>query len=601
MTPQKGGSILAGPPVFIRHKSLNFSVDADSCVACLACVRVCPTAAVQVEENLVQIVDASCIRCGLCVPACPHDAVKVSGQLGRALEVASKGSGVLILSPEAVAFFYPASPEQVVNACYAAGFRAVHRGVLGDELVAAEYLRLWQEENWGTLVRSTDPVVVDTIRGQYPELVPYLAPVAIPPVAEARYLRALYGANLDIVYAGVTPAAGHPELDAAVTFADLAQIFKLRGVNVLEQPGWFLRIPEERRRHLSVAGGLPLSLVSEGPKGRRFLKLRGLEALPALARAVAVDRLELGFVDLLSYEGLLGHPLAGPREEYFWRRELMASIEPPRSPEPVVSGAVVASVGAVFDIRAVRPAADADAVARLLAVIGTGPNGRPWDCGACGFATCREFAEAAAVGRSSLRQCTPYQTRRAEEAQRAAAVDLLTGLATYRVLRDRLGYEVERSKRSGEAFAVLFIDLDRFKPLNDRYGHEAGNEVLRAVATEVRQAVRASDLAARYGGDEFVVLLTRTDLDGAHRVAEAIRAGIEGVGRRLGYPVGAVTASVGLSEFDPVRPAEGDLLTTADRALYRAKALGRNQVVLRAGNGEPAEDLALHLGGEGVT
>ena len=106
-------------------------------------------------------------------------------------------------------------------------------------------------------------------------------------------------------------------------------------------------------------------------------------------------------------------------------------------------------------------------------------------------------------------------------------------------------------------------------------------------------------------GCEFVVLLTRTDLEGAHRVAEAIRAGIEGVGRRLGYPVGAVTASVGLSEFDPVRPSEGDLLTTADRALYRAKAMGRNQVVLRAGNGggngEPAEGLALHLGGEGAT
>jgi diguanylate cyclase (GGDEF)-like protein len=202
------------------------------------------------------------------------------------------------------------------------------------------------------------------------------------------------------------------------------------------------------------------------------------------------------------------------------------------------------------------------------------------------------------VGRASLRQCTPYQTRRAEEAQRAAAVDLLTGLATYRVLRDRLGYEVERSKRSGEGFGVLFIDLDRFKPLNDKFGHEAGNEVLRAVAAEIRSAVRASDLAARYGGDEFVVLLTRTDLEGAHRVAEAIRAGIEGVGRRLGYPVGQVTASVGLSEFDPVRPQEGDLLTLADRALYRAKATGRNQVVLRGGS--EAEGVTLHQGGEGL-
>ncbi len=154
-------------------------------------------------------------------------------------------------------------------------------------------------------------------------------------------------------------------------------------------------------------------------------------------------------------------------------------------------------------------------MANILKLIGLGPNGRPWDCQACGFATCQAFAEAAALGRATLRQCTPYQERRAEDAQQAAAVDVLTGLSTFKVLRDRIQYEVERSKRSLEGFAILFMDLDHFKILNDRYGHEAGNEVLRAVANEIKRAVRASDLAARYGGDEFVVILTRTDLAGA--------------------------------------------------------------------------------------
>ena len=138
----------------------------------------------------------------------------------------------------------------------------------------------------------------------------------------------------------------------------------------------------------------------------------------------------------------------------------------------------------------------------------------------------------------------------------------MTGLTTYRVLRDRLAFEVERGKRSDEGFAVLFLDLDRFKDVNDQYGHEAGNEVLRAVAGEIRNAVRASDVAARYGGDEFVVILTRTDLQGGARVAEALRAGIEGVGRRLGYPPGLVTVSIGLAEFDPREPSEGDLLVS---------------------------------------
>jgi diguanylate cyclase (GGDEF)-like protein len=182
------------------------------------------------------------------------------------------------------------------------------------------------------------------------------------------------------------------------------------------------------------------------------------------------------------------------------------------------------------------------------------------------------------LGRASMRQCTPYQERRAGEAERSAAADTMTGLSTYRVLRDRMASEVERSKRSLERFVVLFLDLDRFKEMNDQYGHEAGNEILKAVAGEIRNAVRASDVASRYGGDEFVVILTRTDLQGGARVAEALRAGIEGVGRRLGYPAGLITTSIGLAEFDPREPVDGDLLVAADRALYRAKAAGRNAV-----------------------
>jgi len=307
--------------------------------------------------------------------------------------------------------------------------------------------------------------------------------------------------------------------------------------------------------------------------------VRGLGSIGAIARADAVDRIDLGFVDILSYEGTLDHPLSGPKEELYWRRALLASAEPPRSRQPVVEQGVVARVGASFDIRPLRVAPDPEAVTAILQAIGLGPNGRPWDCGACGFATCQRFAEVAASGRATLRQCLPYQERRAEEAQQAAAVDILTGLSTYRVLRDRLAFEVERSRRNGESFAVLFLDLDRFKQVNDTYGHEAGNDILRGVSAEIRTAVRASDVAARYGGDEFVVILTRTDLAGATRVAEALRAGIEGVGRRLGYPAGLITVSVGLAEFDPRQPSDGDLLVTADRALYRAKAAGRNLVV----------------------
>ncbi|MGH7701335.1 MAG: [Fe-Fe] hydrogenase large subunit C-terminal domain-containing protein, partial [Gemmatimonadales bacterium] len=301
---------------------MDFRVDPDQCVACLACVRVCPADAVEVTGDQVRIVDETCTRCGLCLPACPHEAILATGDYARALELAQGGRAVLILSVESAAFFYPATPEQVVNACYAAGFRTVHRGILGDELVAQEYLRLWVDEGWGTIIRSTCPVVVETVRAQFPELIPYLAPVATPIAAEARYLKQVYGARTPVVYAGVCLTEGGPDVDAAITFNELRQLLERRGVRIDDQPLHFNRLPEERRRHWSTAGGLPLEvLMAERHASRRFRKLRGLGQLEAVARAVAVDRIDLGFVDILPCEGCLDHPLLGPREELFWRRE----------------------------------------------------------------------------------------------------------------------------------------------------------------------------------------------------------------------------------------------------------------------------------------
>jgi diguanylate cyclase (GGDEF)-like protein len=559
---------------------VEFKIDTELCVASLACVRVCPADAVAVEADTIRIVDESCTRCGICLPACPHDAILALGDLARATELALGGKAALILSVEAAAYFYPATPEQVVNACYAAGFRMVHRGVIGDELVAQEYLKLWGDEEWGTMIRSTCPVIVETVRKEYPELIPYLAPVQTPVAAEARYLKAMYGRSLPVAYAGVCLTEGGPDVDAAITFEELDTLLDKRRVRVSDQPNYFTRIPEERRRHWSTAGGLPLELLTEERQSsRRFRKVRGLGALKPIARAV-VERIDLGFVDILPCEGCLDHPLLGPKDELFRRREIVHATEPPRAAAPVVEPEVArrVTVGAVFEVRRNGHAPAPEAVDEVLTAIGLAPNGRPWDCGACGYDTCRAFAEAAVQGRTTLRSCPPYLNRQTEQAQQQAAVDALTGLATYRVLRDRLGNEVARSKRSGEMFGTLFVDLDNFKQVNDRFGHEAGNEVLKSAAQELGVVVRSTDFAARYGGDEFVVLLVRTGVEGAVGVAEKVRARVEAMGRRLNYPDGLVTASVGVAAFDPAVPEQEDVLVVADRALYRAKAGGRNRV-----------------------
>jgi diguanylate cyclase (GGDEF)-like protein len=506
------------------------------------------------------------------------------GDYERALDLAAGGKATLILSVESAAHFHPATPEQVVNACYQAGFRMVHRGVLGDELVAREYLRLWAEPGWGTMIRSTCPVVVEQIRTDYPELVPYLAPVETPIAAEAKYLKAMYGKDLKVVYAGVCLTEGGDAVDAAITFDDLEKLLVERGVKVADQLPHFERLPEERRRHWSTAGGMPLELLAEQTQAsRRFKKVRGLGQLEAMARAVAVDRIDLGFVDILPCDGCLDHPLLGSKEELYWRRAVVEATEPPRSKLPVLDDEVVrrVNVGATFTVERGPSAVAPEEIDEILAEIGVAPNGRAWDCGACGYRTCREFAGAMAKGRTTFKSCPPYLEKQAIAAQQQAAVDGLTGLATFRVLRDRLGNEVARTKRSGEAFAVLFIDLDHFKQVNDQFGHEAGNEVLRGAAREVLAAIRTADFAARYGGDEFVVILVRTGLSGAVGVAEKLRERVVALGAELGYPMGFIGVSVGVAEYR-LEGADEDVLVAADRALYRAKAGGRNQVATGA-------------------
>src|SRR5258708_3593622 len=347
----------------------------------------------------------------------------------------------------------------------------------------------------------------------------------------------MYGEEIPIVYAGVCLTEGGDDVDAAITLAELEGIFKKRGVRVEDQPLFFSRIPEERRRYWSTAGGLPLELLKEERQSsRRFRKVRGLGALEGIARAVAVDRIDLGFVDILPCEGCLDHPLLGPKEELFRRREIVGATEPPRATQSVLREGVRIQVGAAFAVEVNDMGPSVEAVEEVLDQIGLAPNGRPWDSGACGYATCREFAVAAAQGRTSLKSCPRYLERQATLAQQQAAIDALTGLASFRVLRDRLANEVARCHRTGDRFAVLFLDLDNFKQVNDRFGHEAGNAVLREKARRCGAHIRLTDLAGRYGGDEFVVVLVGTGEEGARVVGEKVRGAVPEAGKQMGDP-----------------------------------------------------------------
>jgi len=161
----------------------------------------------------------------------------------------------------------------------------------------------------------------------------------------------------------------------------------------------------------------------------------------------------------------------------------------------------------------------------------------------------------------------------------AADVDQVTGVNNHRYLQERLTQEVARSARSRSPLSVLMIDLDGFKAINDVHGHADGDRVLRNVAAGLRLAVRANDIVARYGGDEFVVLMPDTDLPAAQLVAERVVAGVRGQRHQLADGTeGSVACSAGLALYPDDGRTATRLLRTADAAMYRVKRAGGDSV-----------------------
>jgi diguanylate cyclase (GGDEF)-like protein len=169
----------------------------------------------------------------------------------------------------------------------------------------------------------------------------------------------------------------------------------------------------------------------------------------------------------------------------------------------------------------------------------------------------------------------------------AARTDPKTGLLNATAWQREADLEVGRAQRSGTPLSLLLVDVDHFKRVNDSHGHLIGDEVLRALATELRQQVRESDVVGRFGGEEFTVLLPRTDGDGACRIAERLRssAGLLSV-TAAGTQI-SVTVSIGVAELGQHGHDLFELLAAADLALYRAKDAGRNQVQLYVPRQQP--------------
>ncbi len=293
--------------------------------------------------------------------------------------------------------------------------------------------------------------------------------------------------------------------------------------------------------------------------------------------AMGVDKCEVMLAERFGQLGELGFPTSIARQAIEQRAVIMipdlsAQIDPVPGKSALLLG--IRSVLCV-------PVLLEQEVVALIYVYKTDPAARPFDQHDVQLAVAISHQAALTIQRAHLLE-------KARVFEQRATTDSLTGLHNRQQILDLAERESQRVRRLRHPLALLMVDIDNFKQVNDSYGHAAGDQVLRAVAARTHSNLRDIDLLGRYGGDEFVVLLVETELDGARRVAERIRQAVAQT------PVGVdqgplkVTISVGIALFTEDCPNVAALVNDADVALYAAKKAGKNQVAVKdAGERQP--------------
>lgn len=576
--------------------------DADKCTECWGCVRHCPARAIKVVDGHSEIIEERCVKCGLCVTECGHSGSGVRSDLPMVRTLLASGKAVIALvASEYIAALHPLSPDEIERNLVAVGFSAIESTVLGEELIAAAYEQtLAQAGPARPQLRSTCPVAVDWVRRFYPDLTGMLTQIVPPYIAQARLIRALYQDEIAIVY--VSPCWARkdevllPEfegdIDAGIGFDELKTLLAENPVKLPKKPK---RRAARIAKQLSVTDGFPRRMLTERDLTDGDVVIaRGLRELDELLRAMSRGETTPAVVDMLNCEGCIDGPCVNRDLSVYVKRGVDVA-ERERQLPPVVDSRTVLSalppidLGRRFDAEPapVRMPTEEE-IDAVLAAGEFESRARTIDCGACGYRTCVSHAVAIWQGNSTWEMCFPLQKRRLirerEHFAEASVVDELTGLMNRRAFDTRLREEVARAVRYDTPLSLVMMDLDGFKEINDRFGHTCGDSLLRAVGVLLNSGLRTADVAVRYGGDEFALVLPNTTKTDAWAVAEKVRSSLSHLTVHTEHDLCVTaTVSVGIASVSEQLAHPNDLLDAADRALYRAKRAGRNRVELSPG------------------
>ncbi|MEW6188736.1 MAG: diguanylate cyclase [Actinomycetota bacterium] len=575
----------------------------ERCKECYGCVRICPVKAIKVRDGQAEVLEEKCIYCGRCINACTQGAKQAKTEIDLVKGLLSSHQVVAILASECVASFYPATPTQVAAGLEKLGFFSVEDTLLGEELVADEYMKLFKERAGEPIVRSTCPAVVTWLEKYYPEFLAYLAPIISPVIAQGRLVKEMYDPGTATVYIGPCVAAKAEvrddpvadAIDAVLTFDELRLMFKEADINLESLPPVNLdAVRPVLLRMFSLSGGFPRETIANYSLLDRDIRvIRGIYGIEKLADAFLRGEVRPKLIDVLDCDGCVDGPAMGDNMSTYARKNIIEQYYKEKSkssPRKVNFKQILPRLPWIemrreFTSKEVKlPFPTEEELKEVLATAEKCDQRDELDCGACGYESCREEAIAIYQGLAEWGMCFPFQRRLflkvVEQLRQTSITDGLTGLSNHKNFMERLKVEFKRALRYGSPLSLIMIDVDLFKPINDTYGHVRGDEVLKIMAQIIKRNIREADLAARYGGDEFALILPETDKTEAFAVAEKLRRKVEAHEFILNGNPNRITISLGITPLTPNIKDVATFVEKADKAMYKAKESGRNRAYI---------------------
>jgi len=398
----------------------------ERCRVCYTCVRDCPAKAIRIAGGQAQVVSERCIGCGNCYRVCSQSAKQIYDSRDDVQKLLASGRRVAaIVAPSFAAEFADLDPGQVAGMIRRLGFGLVCEVAFGADLVAEEYRRLLEREEGSRYIGTTCPALVAYVEKHMPELVPNLAPVVSPMIAEARTLRRLHGVELAIVFIGPCLAkkveadgGGAAEVDAVLTFIELRQMLEAKGIRPgpvgaedfdPPHPGLGALFPVSR-------GILQAARLVEDLLTGDVVAADGRPAFLQALNDFAAGALEARLLEILCCNGCIMGPGMSVDTPMFRRRTAVSQYARRRVGrlDPAEQAEVRRRLEGL-DLRATFQPQSLPSTAipplelqRILQLMGKLAPEDELNCGACGYPTCREHAAAIYLGLAESEMCLPY-------------------------------------------------------------------------------------------------------------------------------------------------------------------------------------------------